>query len=74
MLDLDSIFDPDRAVQTRALNLSQSRKVLPSDLTADWRELWEERAAIREYDGGYPRDVAESLALAEILDLQLNGG
>lgn len=26
---------------------------------ADWKELWEERAAIMEYDGGLPREEAE---------------
>lgn len=36
------------------------------DLPADLRELFEERAAIREHDGGEPRDLAEREALAEI--------
>ena len=29
-------------------------------------ELWNERAAIREYDGGYPRGEAEVLAAVEM--------
>jgi hypothetical protein len=28
----------------------------------DWRERFEERAAIMEYDGGFPREEAERLA------------
>jgi hypothetical protein len=32
----------------------------------DWRALFEERAAIREFDGGYTRKQAEALAWGEI--------
>jgi hypothetical protein len=36
-------------------------------LTAsDWRDLYQERAAIREHDGGYPRPEAERLAWSEL--------
>ncbi|MFH1467883.1 MAG: hypothetical protein ABIO70_26090, partial [Pseudomonadota bacterium] len=39
--------------------------VLP-ERVADWpeeaREIWEERAAIIEFDGGLPREAAERLA------------
>lgn len=31
----------------------------------DYREFYEERAAIREYDGGYSRKEAEMLAYKE---------
>jgi hypothetical protein len=31
-----------------------------------WRELHEERAAIRQFDGGYRRDEAERLAWGEL--------
>lgn len=31
----------------------------------DWRDFYEERAAILEYDGGSPRVAAERMALAE---------
>lgn len=34
--------------------------------TADVLELFLERAAIREYDGGFPRPVAERLALEDV--------
>lgn len=41
--------------------------ITPADLPPYWRELWEERAAIVEYDGGQQRNQAETDALAEIL-------
>jgi len=39
----------------------------PDDLPDEWRELWHERAAHREYDGGQAREHAEAEALAEVL-------
>ena len=39
-------------------------------LNAGDRELYEERAAIREFDGLQPRDVAEALALLDVLRLR----
>jgi hypothetical protein len=40
----------------------------PCSLTpTDHYEFWGERAAIRQYDGGFPRDRAEALALADLL-------
>lgn len=41
--------------------------VLIEDLSPDWRVEWEERAAIREYDGGQAREHAEAEALREIV-------
>ncbi len=41
----------------------------PRDLPADWREAFEERAAIRTFDGGAPVDVAEREAFREILGI-----
>lgn len=37
----------------------------------DVTELWHERAAIREYDGGKPRKEAERLALDDVADVVL---
>lgn len=37
------------------------------DLSPAERESFEERAAMREYDGGYPRAEAEELALADVV-------
>ncbi|HJZ53528.1 MAG TPA: hypothetical protein VKE74_01135 [Gemmataceae bacterium] len=39
----------------------------PADLPADWHALWDERAAIMEYEGGLSRELAEHLALLEIV-------
>jgi hypothetical protein len=39
----------------------------------DWAALFDERAAILEYDGGYPRAKAEALARAEIDALRRKG-
>lgn len=36
-------------------------------------ELWHERAAIREYDGGKRRKEAEQLALDDVADVVLRG-
>ena len=35
-------------------------------MTDSERELFEERAAIREFDAGYPREVAERLAKVDV--------
>jgi len=40
----------------------------PATLPPDWRIEWEERAAIREYDGGQAREHAEAEALHEIIE------
>ncbi len=40
---------------------------LVSKLNDDLREYFEERAAIREFDGGLPRDHAEAMALLDTL-------
>lgn len=58
LLDLDAIFDPDR--RTRPI-------CNPRDLPAEWREMFEERAAIMQYDAGLPRADAESDAFLSIL-------
>jgi hypothetical protein len=39
----------------------------PAELAPEWHLLWDERAAILEYDGGLPRERAEALALAELV-------
>ncbi|MFN0132723.1 MAG: hypothetical protein ACKVW3_09380 [Phycisphaerales bacterium] len=46
----------------------------PAPMTAeqlppDWREMFEERAGIMEFDANLPRDVAERLALRDVLAL-----
>jgi hypothetical protein len=49
-----------------ALLAKRSKRTL-----ADVTELWEERAAIREYDGGKRRVDAERLALDDVADVVL---
>lgn len=41
----------------------------PNDLPGDWRCVFEERAAIMEYHGNLPRELAEAKALAETVRL-----
>lgn len=41
--------------------------MLATDLPPDWREWYEERAAIREYQGKQSREEAEREALKEVL-------
>lgn len=35
-------------------------------MTDDVTEFWSERAAVREFDGGFLRDDAEALALGDV--------
>lgn len=48
--------------------------VTTADLPADWHFLWDERAAIMEYDGGLPRERAEAMALADVLQRMRRAG
>jgi len=41
-------------------------------MTKDYKELFEERAAIREFDGGLPRKEAEEKARNEVTEMWLN--
>src|SRR5262245_7115820 len=50
------------------------QSLTPADLPADWHFLWDERAAIVEYDGGLPRERAEALALAGVLQRMRRAG
>ena len=45
--------------------LAEDGTIGVDDLPGDWRVWFEERAAIREYDGGLPRERAEAEALKE---------
>jgi len=80
MLNIDAIFDPQVIEAELAARRKQSapdtevrQPATPSieadDLPPDWHFLWDERAAIMEYDGGLPRERAEAEALAAILRL-----
>lgn len=41
-----------------------------AELRGDALELWHERAAVLEYDGGLPRWIADALAVEQTLSLQ----
>lgn len=41
-------------------------------MNEDEREFFEERAAIREFEGGYSREEAEQLARQEMLERRAN--
>ena len=41
---------------------------------AEWREAWEERAAIMEYDAGLPRAKAEALAFEDVKRCNVQNG
>lgn len=45
----------------------------PSDLSPEWRVLWEERAAIMEFDAGLTRERAEEAAFQDILRVMRRG-
>ena len=48
-----------------ALTTTERGYLVPDDLPDVWREWYEKRAAIREYDGGETRERAEAGALRE---------
>jgi len=52
----DPLPDPD-----------QEPIITPAELPPEWRDYYEERAAVREYDGGQAREHAEAEALKETL-------
>ncbi len=62
LLDLDAIFDPDRYRRRGGAPFQT-----PAELPADWFVQWDERAAIMEFDGGLPRELAEHYALLEVV-------
>lgn len=54
---------------TPARRLFDAPNILPLNIElwpVLWRERYEERAAIREFDAGYSRQIAEQLAEAEM--------
>ena len=67
---LESLFRADPVVVTAVPAADTTRPELtPDDLPSDWRAEYEERAAIREYDGNMPRELAEHYALLEIIEM-----
>jgi hypothetical protein len=56
---LESLFVPDSEPQSGPS---------PADLPADLFVVWDEWAAVLEYDDGLSRELAEHLALMEIVE------
>ena len=56
-MDLKTIFDPNRMPQAPP-------DLTLTDLPPEWHLAWDERAAIREFDGGLHRERAEAMAMA----------
>lgn len=48
--------------------IDQLIKHLPTIDPADLHEFFEERAAVREFEAGFPRDEAERLAFLDTID------
>lgn len=75
---MNADFLDDRAAEQRYLQRIGCKPELPaltpSELPPEWHFLWDERSAIREYDGGYPREQAEMLALQEVIELMRQAG
>ncbi len=68
-----ALSDRDRELLTRhkaELLALLTSGAAPDALPPDWHLLWDERAAVMEYEGRIPRERAEALALAEILRLR----
>lgn len=42
---------------------------LVSRLNESHQELWQERAAVREHDGGQTRELAEAMALIDVIHM-----
>jgi hypothetical protein len=72
-----SLQPPRRHPQQVAFSFLETTLVKPISPVADLierlddnlREFYEERAGIREFDAGIPRDHAESLALLDVLHM-----
>ena len=62
------------ALRSRGLGRTERGCCIPHDLPGAWREWYEERAAIREYDGGQAREHAEAEALQETVDAMRAAG
>jgi hypothetical protein len=67
--DLDAL----RRLKPALLAILEVR-LTAADLSAEWYEVWDERAAIMEYDGGLPRERADAMALADVLQAMVRAG
>jgi hypothetical protein len=67
LLDLDAIFHPERRA-------TQRPDLGPDDLPPDWRDWYEERAGIMEYEGKLPKEYAEAAAFRQTIDQMFRSG
>jgi len=70
LLDLDSLFDPDRpaghpvpVLRGQTIERPPKPSMSPRDLSPDHHFEWDERAAILEFDRGLSRQDSEAAAL-----------
>jgi hypothetical protein len=64
---LESLFHEPAGFTVGTDTALSGFSITPADLPADWHFLWDERAAIMEYDGKMSREQAEAAALADTL-------
>lgn len=57
-----------------ASRLNLGERVTANDLPPRWREAYEERAAIMEFEGNMPRERAEELAMRDTLSEMRRAG
>ncbi|MBA4063441.1 MAG: hypothetical protein C0501_06965 [Isosphaera sp.] len=84
LLDLDAIFDPDRQARRPGRGCAPPagcpacghphRIDTPADLPSEWYLVWDERAAIMEFDGGATRERAEHFALLDVIGQMRRAG
>jgi hypothetical protein len=60
--DVLDLLQIHKAEIIAALTVAGAANHEPDDAGVDWRGWYEERAAIRQFDGGHTREEAESLA------------
>jgi len=70
---LAGLFKPESRAGLAEATPPTDPAVNPDDLPPEWREHYEERAAIRQ-DGGQAREHAEAEALRETLDAMRRAG
>ena len=71
---LKRITEEEDKYYTSKESVDKIDNIITSPLTVDEKELFEERAAIMEYDGGLSRKEAESESVKLIATLSLKGG
>ena len=73
---LESLFRSDTVVVKGDVSTAYVAlpEMTPADLSGDWFVLWDERAAIMEYDGDMPRELAEHFALLDVLQMMKTDG